>query len=97
MPAACETLESLERAVALVRAGNPERYALLGYVPELYCLYAGALLAADRAAEAVQIAEEAQRLSGDGPLVRYTHAHALIRRAAGIDDPDEVEALLTKD
>lgn len=90
-----ETLDSLEGAVELVRAGNAERLHLLGYVPDLYCLYANALMAADRVAEAVTIAEEAQRIAGDGPLVRYTHARALIHRAADLHGTDEADALLT--
>jgi predicted Zn-dependent protease len=53
------------------------------------------LLAADRVAEAVQVTEEAQRLAGDGPLVRYTHARALIEHAAALDDDGEVDALMT--
>jgi tetratricopeptide (TPR) repeat protein len=90
-----ETLDALEEAVSLVRQGSARRMHLLGYVPELFCLYANALLAADRVAEAVQVTEEAQRLAGDGPLVRYTHARALIEHAAALDDDGEVDALMT--
>jgi tetratricopeptide (TPR) repeat protein len=90
-----ETLDELEHAVVLVRNGNAERLHLLGYVPELFCLYANALLAADRVAEAVQVTEEAQRIAGDGPLVRYTHARALVERAGGLEDAQEAVALLT--
>jgi tetratricopeptide (TPR) repeat protein len=90
-----DTLDALDRAVALVRQGSAERLHRLGYVPELFCLYANALLAADRVAEAVQITEEAQRIAGDGPLVRYTHARALVARAAGLDDEREVDSVMT--
>jgi tetratricopeptide (TPR) repeat protein len=90
-----ETLAALEHAVSLVRQEGSARRHLAGYVPELYCLHANALLASDRAAEAVQVTEEAQRIAGDTPLVRYTHARALVERAATLDDTGEVDAALT--
>jgi tetratricopeptide (TPR) repeat protein len=90
-----ETLELLETAVRQVRRQPAERLMMLGYVTDLFCLHASALIAAGRFAGAVAISEEAQRLCGDGPLLRYTHARALIDRAAEVDDSTEVDALLT--
>jgi tetratricopeptide (TPR) repeat protein len=89
------TLELLERAVEQVRAAGASRAHALGYVPDLFCRYADALLAADRIAESVAAAEEAQRICGDAPLIRYTHARALVSRAVALDDAAERDALLT--
>jgi tetratricopeptide (TPR) repeat protein len=89
------TLELLERAVEQVRSAGAGRAHLLGYVPDLFCRYADALLAAERIAEAVAVAEEAQRICGDVPLIRYSHARALVARAVSIDDEGERDTLLT--
>ena len=90
-----ETLELLETAVEQIRCEPAERLVMLGYVTDLFCQYSIALIAAGRPAQAVAISEEAQRLCGEGPLLRYTHARALIDRAAEIDELAEVDALLT--
>ena len=89
------TLDLLEAAVQQVRSQPVERLQMLGYATDLFCRYASALIAAGRFAEAVTIAEEAQRSFGEGPLLRYTHARALIDRAIQIDDPAEVSTLFT--
>jgi len=89
------TLELLESAVVLVREMSDASWEHLGYVPDLYHRHASALLTAGRCAEAVATAEEGQRCCGDGPLLRFVHARALVARAAEIDDEKEVEALLT--
>ena len=89
------TLELLETAFEQVRHEPAGRLVMLGYVTDLFCRYASALITAGRFADAVAVSEEAQRLCGDGPLLRYTHARALIDRAAELRDPAEVDALLT--
>lgn len=89
------TLQLLETAVRQVREAAACGASTPGFAAELYCLYASALLAADRAGEAVTVAEDVQRLCGDAPLARYAHARALIAAAALEADAGEAEAQLT--
>lgn len=89
------TLQWLATAVSQVRSQAGADGELLGYVPDLYHRYASALLSAGRVAEALAAAEEGQRVCGDGPLLRFVHARALIERADEIGDAQERDALLT--